>query len=75
MSEREQREVDELSEQLDQEADDLARHSDELGDRIDDVREDWRRKRADRDVPGAVPLEEDRPDEPPTGAPSDRRTH
>ena len=35
--------------------DELARESSELGDRIDQTREDWQRKRADDDVPGAPP--------------------
>jgi hypothetical protein len=32
------------------------------------VRDDWRRKRAAGDVPGAVPPEEHRPDDEPPGS-------
>ncbi len=51
----EHEEHDTLADQLDQETDQLERRSDELGDEISDARDDWRRKRADPGVPGAVP--------------------
>jgi len=52
-------EHDRLADQLDQETDQLERRSDELGDEISEARDDWRRKRADPGVPGAVPSTED----------------
>ena len=49
MSEHEQH-----AERLEQEAEDLKRRSERLGDEIADTREDWERKQADGSVPGAV---------------------
>jgi hypothetical protein len=46
---------DRLSEQLEQEADALQRRSEELHEKVEDVRQDWERKRADPGVPGAPP--------------------
>jgi hypothetical protein len=43
MTERPERELDEMQER-----------SDELEDEIDDARKDWQRKQADSSVPGAV---------------------
>jgi hypothetical protein len=62
-----------LSEQLDQEADQLERRSEKLGDEVEQVRQDWKRKRADEGVPGAVPPEHESPaDGPPEhGRPAD----
>lgn len=53
----------ELADSLEREADKLARESEEVGGRIDETREDWHRKRADDNVPGATP--------PPDGASDD----
>jgi hypothetical protein len=41
------------SDRLQDEADDLQRRSQQLGDEIAEVREDWKRKQADDSVPGA----------------------
>jgi hypothetical protein len=41
--------------------DQLERRNDELGRRTETVRQDWRRKRADSGVPGAVPEEREGP--------------
>jgi hypothetical protein len=43
------------------ELDELAAHSDELADDIDDARQDLRRKREDPGVPG-IPPEAEKPD-------------
>jgi hypothetical protein len=50
-------EHDKLADELEQEGDRLQQRSAELGDEISDVRDDWRRKRADEGVPGAPPPE------------------
>ncbi len=52
--------------EYEREADDMARRSEELGEQISDVREDWERKQLDDGVPGAVgtPKEELPPPEP-----------
>jgi hypothetical protein len=60
MSERE--EYGELADELDGRADRLADHSESLRKEISDARDDWKRKRADANVPGATP-EWDDPDE------------
>ena len=60
MSEREQ--YGKLADELEGRADTLAEKSQSLGDDIADVREDWKRKRADAAVPGATPDWDD-PDE------------
>jgi len=44
-----------LADQLDEQADKLEKHSSELSSEIKDVGEDWERKRADSNVPGARP--------------------
>jgi hypothetical protein len=51
-----------LGEHLEQDVDRLERGADELGREIDDVRQDWRRKRNDSSVPGAPPLPDDEPE-------------
>jgi hypothetical protein len=50
---------DKLADQLERESDGLEERSAELGHEISDVRDDWRRKRGDPGVPGAVPPSED----------------
>jgi hypothetical protein len=54
-----ERDPDQLADQLDEEADKLERRSEELGSKVQDVRDDWERKRADPGVPGAVPRPKD----------------
>jgi Mn-dependent DtxR family transcriptional regulator len=46
-------EHEEQAEHMEEEAERMEHHSDELGDRIDDVKEDWERKEHDASVPGA----------------------
>jgi hypothetical protein len=53
MSEREQ--YGKLADEMDDRADALANESEQLGERIADVRQDWERKRGDAGVPGATP--------------------
>jgi hypothetical protein len=60
MSEREQ--YGKLADELEDRADTLAGENKRLGERIADVRDDWKRKRADAGVPGATPDWDD-PDE------------
>ena len=43
----------ELADELEREADRLEHHSDELADKVAEVRQDWERKRGDPSVPGA----------------------
>jgi hypothetical protein len=44
-----------LADKLEHEADQLERRNQELADQVDNVRQDWERKRADEGIPGAVP--------------------
>jgi hypothetical protein len=46
-------EYERQAERLEHEADEMEKRSDELGDEISDVREDWERKKQDDLVPGA----------------------
>jgi hypothetical protein len=48
------------------ETDDMEERSEKLHEGIDEVRQDWERKRADQSVPGANPPESE--EEPPEGA-------
>lgn len=58
-----ERDPDQLADELEREADKLEEHGKELGEKVEDARGDWERKRADPSVPGALPREsEDRPD-------------
>jgi hypothetical protein len=61
---------DALADELEQQADDMARQSERLEGETKDVAQDWERKRADASVPGAPPPAQDEGGEPPTGAPS-----
>jgi DNA-binding ferritin-like protein len=61
---------EELADQLEKEADELAQRSEKLGEQTDDVAQDWQRKRSDPNVPGAQPPAEDEGGAPPTGAPT-----
>jgi predicted nucleic acid-binding Zn-ribbon protein len=47
-------EYEERADDLEREADDMRRRTDRLEDEIEDVREDWERKKADSNVPGAA---------------------
>ena len=55
MSDDPEREVNELADKLEAEADRLERHGNEVEGHIEDAREDWDRKRADGGIPGANP--------------------
>ena len=62
-----------LAEHLEGEADQLERRSRELGERTDDVAQEWERKRSDPAVPGAPQPSGDEDESPtPTGAPTDK---
>ena len=50
-------EHDKLADQMAQEGDEMEQRSADLGTEISDVRDDWQRKRADENVPGAPPPE------------------
>jgi hypothetical protein len=50
-----ERDPDQLADELEDEADKLKERTENLGDELQDVRQDWERKRADESVPGAVP--------------------
>ena len=41
----------------------MEHHSEQLGERIEDVQEDWEQKEHDPSVPGAQPEESDEPPE------------
>jgi hypothetical protein len=59
MTRRDDEDHESLADQLDKEADQLERRSEELGDEVDQARQDWQGKRADQGVPGAVPPEDE----------------
>jgi Mn-dependent DtxR family transcriptional regulator len=63
-------EHEEQAEHMEEEAERMEHHSDELGDRIDDVKEDWERKEHDASVPGAQPDPDDE-EEPVPGVDAD----
>jgi hypothetical protein len=48
-------EHDEQAERLEQDADRMEEHSEQLGERIDEIETDWERKEQDVSVPGAQP--------------------
>lgn len=53
--ERADRDVDELADGLEEQANRMERRSDEVAEHIDDARDQWDRKRSDDAVPGAEP--------------------
>ena len=55
-------EHDEQAERLEREAQDMEKHSAEVGDRIEETKRDWEAKEDDPSVPGARP-DPDAPDE------------
>jgi hypothetical protein len=63
-------EHEEQAEQMEQDAERMEHHSDQLGDRIDDVKEDWERKEDDASVPGAQP-DPDEEEDPVAGVDAD----
>jgi hypothetical protein len=59
---------DRMADGLERELDDMERTSDRLGENIDEVRADWRRKQQDANVPGADQPDDDQLEEqPPPG--------
>jgi hypothetical protein len=48
-------EHDEQAERMEEDADKLEQHSEQLGERIEGVKDDWERKEHDSSVPGAQP--------------------
>ena len=68
-----ERDPEELADRLEGEADDMEQRSRKLGEETDETAQEWQRKRADPNVPGAPPPPGDEKDEPtPTGAPTDK---
>jgi hypothetical protein len=62
-------EYEDKAEQLEEEAERMEHHSEQLGERIDDVEEDWVQKEHDASVPGAQPEQSDQlPEEGPAEA-------
>ncbi len=69
MEHEEHNEHEELADEFDRRADELARENAELETGIDEVRKDWETKRNDPGVPGAVPPDpDDSGAEPPAAA-------
>jgi hypothetical protein len=56
-------EHEEQAERMAEDANRLEEHSEQLGERIDDIEGDWERKEQDPAVPGARPDPEDDPSE------------
>jgi len=48
-------EHEEQAERMERDADRMEEHSEQLGERIDEVESDWERKEKDASVPGARP--------------------
>ena len=66
-------EHEEQAERMEEDAERMEHHSDQLGDRIDAVKEDWERKEHDPSVPGAQPDSDDQ-EEPVAGVDADEET-
>jgi hypothetical protein len=66
-------EHEEQAEQMEDEAERMEHHSAQLGERIDDVKEDWEHKERDASVPGAQP-DPDEEEEPVAGVDADEET-
>ena len=56
-------EHDRLHEELQADADDLEERTGEVGERIDDTRQEWEAKKRDSSVPGAQPDDDEPPAE------------
>jgi hypothetical protein len=48
-------EHEEQADRMEEDAERMEQHSDQLGDRIEDIETDWERKEQDPSVPGARP--------------------
>ena len=66
-------EHEEQADRMEQDADRLEQHNEQLGERIDDVKDDWERKEQDVSVPGAQP-DPDEEEESLPGVDSDENT-
>jgi hypothetical protein len=66
-------EHEEKADQMEDDAERMEHHSEQLGDRIDDVKEDWERKEQDASVPGAQP-DPDEEEEPVAWVDADEET-
>jgi len=66
-------EHEEQADRMEDEADKLEQHSDQFGDRLEDVKDDWERKEQDSSVPGAQP-DPDEEEEPVAGVEADEET-
>ena len=64
-------EHDEQADRMEEDADRLEQHNEQLGERIDEVKDDWERKEQDVSVPGAQPDEDE---ESPAGVDADEET-
>jgi hypothetical protein len=53
MERAEQRDPDALADEVEEQTNELGRHSEELEEKVIEVRRDWERKRSDPGVPGA----------------------
>jgi hypothetical protein len=71
-----ERDPSELAAQRQGEADEMQQRLDRLTEQVQETREDWERKRADDDVPGAAPLpledEDGRPSSPAPQSPPEQ---
>jgi hypothetical protein len=52
-------EHEEQADRMEEDADRMEQHSEQLGERIDDIEDDWERKEQDVSVPGAQPDRDD----------------
>jgi len=52
-------EHEEQADRMEEDADKLEQHSEQLGERIDNAQDDWKRKEHDVSVPGAQPDSEE----------------
>ncbi len=58
MGESDEKDVEQAAARAESEADDLQRRADDVSEHIQTTREEWKRKRSDASVPGAVPPED-----------------
>ena len=58
--------VDQAVEDMRSDVEEMQERSEELGDRVEKTKSDWRTKRKDDAVPGAQPLPDDEPEHPPS---------
>jgi hypothetical protein len=54
----ERTDYEQLQERAEQEADELEQRGEKVGENLEDVRQEWKRKRSDPGVPGANPPDE-----------------